>query len=291
MEDQKSNSTMKVFIGLLLLLLIGSFAYTFKLKDESESRENVLISEKAAILKQLAVAKDSLESALSSKTVLSEDLMVQKDKLVQLMAEIDRTNSELSSMMMYKSKAEKLKINISALVKENGILKKQNELLIAQRDSTSNALAETKNINYGLSDKNRDLERSIEKANKLSVVSLRTTTLKVKSSGKQTPNDKAGSANLLKIEFTIPENGIVRAGDKTYYVQIIDSKNNVLGEKISETFDGKSLTYSYYTTVEYANKTIEVKKEMSLQKIEAGTYFVNVFDKSELITKTSFILR
>ncbi len=291
MEDQKSNSTMKIFIGLLLVLLIGSFAYTFKLRDESESRENLLIGEKEAILKQLAVAKDSLESALGSKTVLSEDLMVQKDKLVQLMAEIDRTNNELSSMMMYKSKAEKLKINISALVKENAILKKQNELLIAQRDSTSTALAETKNINYGLSDKNRDLERSIEKANKLSVVSLRTTTLKVKSSGKQSVNDKAGSANLLKIEFTIPENGIVKAGDKTYYVQIIDSKNNVLGEKITETFEGKSLTYSYYTTVEYANKTIEVKKEISLQKIEAGTYFVNVFDKSELITKTSFILR
>jgi hypothetical protein len=291
MENQKSNSIMKVFIGLLLLLLIGSFAYTFKLKDESESRENLLIAEKESMLKELSAAKDSLEVALNSKTVLSEDLMVQKDKVVQLMAEIDRTNSEISSMIMYKNKAERLRMNIATLVKENNTLKKQNQLLIIQRDSTSTALAETKNINFGLTDKNRNLEKAIDKANKLLIVNLHATTLKVKSSGKQTVSDKAGRANVLRIEFIIAENQIVKPGNKTYYVQVIDDKNNVIGERTSETFNGKSLTYSYYTTIDYVNKTLEVKREISLQDVEAGTYFVNIFDKSDLVSKTSFILK
>jgi hypothetical protein len=38
-------------------------------------------------------------------------------------------------------------------------------------------------------------------------------------------------ADVLKISFTIAENQIAKSGDKVYYVQVIDSKNNVLGDK------------------------------------------------------------
>jgi hypothetical protein len=43
--------------------------------------------------------------------------------------------------------------------------------------------------------------------------------------------DKARRADMLKVSFTIAENQFAKSGDKTYYVQVIDSKNNVLGDK------------------------------------------------------------
>jgi hypothetical protein len=33
---------------------------------------------------------------------------------------------------------------------------------------------------------------------------------------------------MLKISFTIAENQVAQSGTKAYYVQVIDSKNNVL---------------------------------------------------------------
>ena len=78
---------------------------------------------------------------------------------------------------------------------------------------------------------------------------------KVRSSGKQIETEKAGRADVLKISFTIAENKIAKSGDKTYYVQVIDSKNNVLGDKKTETFGDKSLTYSFIANVKYENKT------------------------------------
>jgi hypothetical protein len=40
---------------------------------------------------------------------------------------------------------------------------------------------------------------------------------------------------MLRISYTIAENQVAQSGTKSYYVQVIDSKNNVLGDKKSET--------------------------------------------------------
>jgi hypothetical protein len=59
---------------------------------------------------------------------------------------------------------------------------------------------------------------------------MKTSAYKVKLR-EQIETDKARRADVLKISFTIAENQIAKSGDKVYYVQVIDSKNNVLGDK------------------------------------------------------------
>ena len=54
-----------------------------------------------------------------------------------------------------------------------------------------------------------------------------------------------------------------------------------------------TLTYSFTTTVAYDNKAVDVCEFLDGKgkDFEKGTYFVNIFDKSELVSKTSFSLR
>ncbi len=52
-----------------------------------------------------------------------------------------------------------------------------------------------------------------------------------------------------------------------------------------------SLTYSFVTNVKYENKTVQVTEDLPGKDFAKGTYFVNVFDKSELVSKTSFTLK
>ena len=96
---------------------------------------------------------------------------------------------------------------------------------------------------------------------------------------------------MLQVNFTVAENKIAKSGDKTYYVQVIDSKNNVLGDKSTISFGDNTLTYSFTTTVKYENKTVEVSEQLPGKDFAKGTYFVNVFDKGELVSKSSFSLR
>lgn len=76
-----------------------------------------------------------------------------------------------------------------------------------------------------------------------------------------------------------------------YYVQIIDSKNNVLGEKQTENFDDYTLTYSFITNAIYENKAISVSEILSGDDFEKGLYHVNLFDRDQLVANATFTLK
>jgi hypothetical protein len=165
------------------------------------------------------------------------------------------------------------------LVAENKVLKEQNVALSSSLDSTKVVLSDAKKFNDTLLTQNEGLTKTVEKGSKLAVLNLKVLAVKQKSSGKQINTDKASKADVLKIGFTIAENQVAKTGDRTYYIQVIDSKNNVLGEKKTETFGTTYLPYSFQKTIKYENKTVQVQEDLSVKNITSGTYFVNVFDK------------
>ena len=158
-------------------------------------------------------------------------------------------------------------------------------------DSTKVVLEDKEKYNQVLVGQNEELAKTVEKGSKLSVTNLKTASYKVRSSGKQIATDKASRTDMLIVNFTIAENKIAKSGDKTYYVQVIDAKNNVLGDKATVSFGENSLTYSFTTTVKYENKSVDVSEQLPGKDFAKGTYFVNVFDKGELVSKSSFSLR
>ncbi len=292
MSSQNSNNSgLKAIIAILSLLLIGSLIYMYKLTSDSKQVEEVLITEKDAVLKDLAIAKDSLESAISSNTTLSEELVAERDRVQKLIADIEKSQGDAQAMAKYKEEALKLRGSIARLMKEVEVLKKENKTLVTRIDSTNVVLTDARRVNDTLVSQNDYLARTVERGSKLTVLNLQATALKQRSSGKQIETDKASRADVLKISFMIAENQIAKSGDKTYYVQVIDSKNNVVGEKKMETFGEKALTYSFIATVKYENKTVKVEKDLPVNDVQSGTYFVNIFDKSDLVSKTSFTLK
>jgi hypothetical protein len=207
------------------------------------------------------------------------------------MSDLKRSKGDANAMSKYKSQFLALQTKMNDLLAENENLKKQNTTLTVQRDSTVVVLGESKKYNEVLVGQNEELAKTVEKGSKVAVLNLKTAAYIVRSSGKQIETAKAGRADILKISFTIAENAIAKSGDKTYYVQVIDSKNNVLGDKKSETFAGNLLTYSFVSTVKYENKTVQVSQDLPGNKFEKGSYFVNIYDKNELVSKTSFTLK
>jgi predicted nucleic acid-binding Zn-ribbon protein len=292
MENPKSsNSGLKAIIAILALLLLGSLAYMYKLSTDNSNTIALLESEKEDVLKNLQISKTSLDEAIASNTTLSEELIAERDKVQQLMAEVERSKGDAGALAKYKAEAARLNSRIAALMKDVDALKKENTKLSSTIDSTNVVLKDSRKANDTLVSRNDYLAKTVEKGSKLSVLNLQTTAVKQKSSGKQVATDKASRADVLKVSFMIAENQIAKSGDKTYYVQIIDAKNNVLGDKKTETFGDKALTYSFISTVKYENKTVKVEKDLPVSDITEGNYFVYIFDKTELVSKTSFILK
>jgi hypothetical protein len=294
MESQKTNSNLKAIILVLSLLLAGSLAYIFKLTNDANTSYALLTTtktEKDKVLENLTALKAKYDEAIASNATLTEEITVERDKVVALMADIKRSKGDVAAMARYKKQYFALEAKMNTLIAENESLKKDNLVLSTQRDSTATVLVEARKSNEDLTVVNQDLAKTVTKAEKLKVLNLKTVAYKVRSSGKQIETEKARKADMLKVNFTIAENEVAKSGDKTYNVQIIDSNNNVLGEKKEETFGDKNLTYSFATTVKYENQTVDVTQDLPGENFEKGEYFVNIFDKDELVSKTSFVLK
>lgn len=291
MENKQSSSSLKAVIAVLAVLLVGSLVYIFKLSSDTEKVQTVLtttVSEKDSVLKDLEALKTTYDAAIAENTSMSDELIQERDKVVGLMEEVKKSKGDLSA---FKAKMNLLQNKMKALMAENEGLRNQNVVLKTQRDSTAVVLTESKKYNEALVGQNDELAKVVEKGAKLTVLNIQSSAYKVRSSGKEIETEKARRTNMLKISFTIAGNEIAQSGDKTYYVQVIDSKNNVLGEKKTISFEDKSLTYSFTSTVKYENKTVQVSENLPGKDFQPGTYFINVFDKGELVSKSSFSLK
>lgn len=294
MENQKNNSNLKAIIAILAVLLVGSLVYIFKMTSDAKTLQTELtttVDSKNSVMKDLEELKATYDAAIAENTSMSDELIAEREKVVNLMKDLEKSKGDANAMRKYRNQYNSLQEKWKALVAENEILKKDNSTLTTQRDSTVMVLGESKKYNEVLVGQNEELSKTVEKASKLNVTNLQTAAYKLRSSGKQIATEKARKADVLKISFTINENAVAKPGERTYYVQVIDSKNNVLGDKKMENFGEQTLTYSFVTSVNYENKPIQVSQDLPGSDFEKGTYFVNVFDKGELVSKSSFSLR
>lgn len=294
MENQNNNSKLKAIILVLSLLLLASLGYMFKMSSDAKKVETELSSvttEKESALAELAQLKLTYDAAIAENTSMSEELIAERDKVVKLMEDLKKAKVDSGTLSNYKKQIATLQAKMNDLIRENDALKKLNQDLTDEIDNTKTILVEAKEYNQVLAGQNEELTKTVEKASKLSILNLKTGAYKVKSSGKEVATEKARRADILKVSFTIAENKVAKSGDKSYYIQVIDSKNNVLGEKKLIEFGDQSLTYSFISTVQYENNTVNVSENLPGENFEKGTYFVNIFDKGELVGKTSFTLK
>jgi len=294
MENQNSNSKLKGVIILLAVLLVGSLIYIFKLTSDTKTLQTTVAtvkSEKEDVLKDLEELKSTYDAAIAENTLMSDELIIERDKVVKLMLELKSAKGDNASLKKYKDQYREMEVKMKNMMREVEVLKAQNQSLTTNLDSTKVVLEDSKKYNQVLVGQNEELAKTVEKGSKLSITNLKTAAFKVKNSGKEIATDKASRADILKVDFTIAENAIAKSGDKVYYVQVIDSKNNVLGDKATISFGATSLTYSFITTVKYQNKTVDVSEQLPGKDFAKGTYFVNIFDKGELVSKSSFTLR
>jgi cell division protein FtsB len=294
MENQNNNSGLKSLVIVLSVLFALSLVYIYKLTTDVNSTETKLattLSEKDQVMKDLKDLKTTYDAAIAENTSMSDELIAEREKVVALMADLKKSNGDVASMAKYKKQYLALESKMKGLVAENETLKKDNTVLKVQRDSTIVVLDESKKTNKELTGQNENLTKTVEKGSKLAIVNLKSSAFIVRSSGKEIATDKASRADILKVSFTIAENSIAKSGDRKYYVQVIDSKNNVMGERQTERFADKTLTYSYIANVKYDNKTVDVVNIIKADKLEKGTFYVNIFDNGQLISNAIFTLK
>lgn len=294
MTDQKNNNRLKIVSALLAVVLAVSLFFNFKNNatvDELNVSAAKASSDKAVLMTNLKDLKSSLDAEIAKSTILSDELILERDKVVALIDKLEKSKQNGAELQKYKSEYLNLNSKMKDLQSKVVLLTNQNQDLTIQNDNTKNELSQTKKIVDTLSTSNANLSSKVQKASKLSFLNLNVSAFKQKSAGKLIATDKANRTTILSISFTIAENLIVKPESRTFFVQCIDANNNVLGGKIQKRFGNDLLAYSFDKTIDYKNEAVTVSENFEVSDLKAGTITVNIFDRGLLVLKTALVLK
>ncbi|NRR92847.1 chromosome partitioning protein ParA [Winogradskyella undariae] len=292
--SQKSNTGLKVGLGILLVLFLVTAFYTSTLYSEKQENEKVLMSEKKQVMDELSNMAKDYEEAIAESDIKNQDLIAAKERIQGLMDSLKVSQNSVGSLWSYKKKFMALQEEMDILLTENDRLKGENQYLASSLDSTQVQLAERTMFTDSLLVQNTQLTTVVEDAAALQTVGLIGMGVIERNNGKQIPTERARRSDKIKLCFTVAKNMLAEAGDKELYLQIIDPNNNVLGSNEQIQFEDQVLNYSLISRFNYENRNLNICEyisELEDSKFAEGRYIVNVFSDKGMISTSEFELK
>ena len=293
-KSETTNRSLKIILGIAVVLLLGTAIYTFNLYNESKQTQQDLTEEKARVLKDLSNMAAKYDTAIGDNKIANEKLVEARDRIKGLIDSLQVSDNNVRSLWRYKKKYLALQEEMDDLLVENDSLKVENAQLATILDSTKVQLEERTVFNDSLLAQNTELAEIVEDAAVLSIVGLKGFGIIERSSGKLIPTERARRADKLRICYTVAKNKLVEEGDKMFYVQVLDPNNNVLGLNSEIEFEEKVINYSLISTFNYESMNLDVCEFIApkeKENFEKGRYVVNVFNQGDLISNSEFTLK
>ena len=328
MATSKNTTTLYFIIAVLVMFLAASIGYNIGNGNSNNTPESAISTSaiNAKVLKEIAELKTIYDTKIAEKKASYKDLETEKGKVQYLLAELEKTKGDANSLLKYKEQYQDLESKMRLLVDEIVVLKTNKSKAVTTKvqrikpiivdakkpvlDNSSFAIKTPKKptvlpkktvtlVKHELVEKTEIAtpkveiqERKVEKvyAN-LDVSNLKSGGYISKSGTAKEETNSASKTDLIKINFSIEENPNAKAEEKKYYIQVVNGSNKVLGRRITEFFDDKSITYSLSKSIQYQNEQVQISQELIAEDFEKGTYTVNIYDRSKLVAKTTFTLK
>lgn len=295
MTEVKNNNGLKVIAGLLGVVLVGTIIYTVSLYKDKQKTTAILKEEKALVVEDLNSLKSEYDKAIMESNATNEELVIARDKIAKYIDSVGTMKADIASLSRYRRQVSVLKKERQVLMKKVDSLTNSNRLLAMQRDSTYMELEKQTVFNDSLVVQNTQLADAVERGSALNLAKFSVDAVKERSSGKQVSTSRAKRTDKFKICFTVADNAIAQAGDREFFIEVLDPQGNVLGDSFNkENEEGASVTYSKGTEFYYENKTLDVcdfinKPAGDFQK---GNYMVNIYDgRLKLMGTSKFVLK
>jgi len=294
MESNKSNTGLKVGLGIAVVLFLITGFYTFDLMKDKKETEAQLQEEKQLVMNDLNNMAKQYDIAIGENEVNNQKLVEAKERIQGLIDSLKISETNVQSLWRYKQKYVNLQKEMDVLLAENDKLKVENQLLATSLDSTKVQLEQRTMFTDSLLVQNTALSEVVETASVLQAVDLKGFGVIERSSGKLIPTERASRSDKVRVCFTVAKNSLVQAGEQELYIQVIDPKNNILGANEQVQFDNeKTLNYSVISKFNYEHKNLNVCEFVAPGKdgFEDGRYTVNVFNNKDLISTSEFTLK
>ncbi|WP_281634481.1 hypothetical protein [Flavobacterium luteolum] len=305
MKKQNEIKWFKPLFAIIFVLGLGAVVLVFSSepdKNNSEAKKESITnimpfeskeaSEQKNILDSLNTLKNAYDQAILEKTALSKELELERKNVENLVAIIKASNNPSAEQIrIYRNQLSDLNSSLEGRIQEIKKLKSQNKNLLTEIESQNVVMYNQKVENDTLVSKQKKLESTLKDASKLYLSNFKAIALREKNSGAELETTKAKNTKKLKISFTVNGNAVAKTGKRVFYVQVLDQKNTVLGDnKLIEFGNDKALVYSFIVSTDFQGKSVNAYGILNADQFKKGTYFVNYFDKQEIMGSTSITL-
>jgi hypothetical protein len=276
-ETKKSNY--KIIVIVLALLLIGALGYTYYINDEHEKLTDEIQEEKLEIEQNLDSMIVRYENAIAQNTSMSNELAFERDRIMVLRDSIKQLKSTNYSLIRrYRKEIANLEKTNRRLFFVTDSLTNVNEILNVDLDSANDKIVKQLAINDTLASENFDLSEKVAIGSILTVSTGKIIAMRERSNGKLIETSRARNTDAFRVSFVIAKNEISQEGERQVFIQLIDSKGNVIAAKGEVELSNGSIAYSDKTVVNYMNQELEVISliEVDRKSIEKGNYLANI---------------
>ncbi|PHR90585.1 MAG: hypothetical protein COA80_15885 [Leeuwenhoekiella sp.] len=288
MSTTRNTNALKILIGILFLLLLGLGAYTYKFYNELTANKTALSEEKAILRDELNDLLINYNTELETNQVLTSELQEARNRIQNLLLRLESAESSQATLQNYRRELSILRQERDALRKKTDSLMRENALLASQKSDVEAAFDQTVVQRDSLEQQNRALQDDLAKGAQLSVSKFKAEGVIMRRSGKTVPNDRVSRIDKLEICYTVNANALAKPGAHDFYIQVIDPRNNVIGEHVSLEFGENILIYSAYQEINYANQEINscVYINPAREEFLPGIYRINLFENDRLLSNS-----
>lgn len=291
MNEKKDNKALKALTIVLALSLIVLAVFTVNFYNEEQASKVILQDEKVALENNLQELLKNYNDAIAENSEYSAELRFAKERIESLLDSVKDMNANLALISRYRKEISALQKEKNQLFRMVDSLNLSNKMLAIKVDSTQIELDRRSLMADSLAVQTKKLASKVEIGSKIHISNFKAEAVKVKNNGKVISTQRSRRANNIKACFTVAKNSLADSGEKEFYVQVIDPKNNLIGDPNSITYDDAVLNYSAVSKVYYENEDLNVCVMIEEEDLEDGIYTANIFYGPELLGTQTFKLK
>jgi len=263
-DNRKKGGLLWIVIGLLVVANSVTFWMYWQEKNKAASevviKEQVIVERDNVKEELIQLQKDYGNLQTSDKTLQAE-IEAKKAEIAQLLEDAEKHKGDSYIISKLKKESETLRQIMRGYVRTIDSLGTLNKTLIVEKENVLKELDNEKGKITGLNKDKEDLQATIQKGSILSCFNVVAKGVKFKSGGKkESETTKASRTQKIKVSFSLGENKIAKAGEKTVYVRIVTPDGKEMAKNYDDnykfTFNKSSGYFAGKETLNYSNAEI-----------------------------------
>ena len=302
-ENKKEQKRRFIILWSVIALLITSNIVTIWLwrttKNEVVHERTVVqqvMVEKETVQNDLAELKKEYEALQTTDAAMQKDIEEKKLRIEELMKQAQKHKGDAYIIAKLKEETKTLRQIMIGYVHTIDSLNTLNQTLVAEKKTVLKQLDVEKEKQTVLIKEKDQLKSTIAKGSVLSCFNISAKAVSYKRGGKkESETTKAKKTEKIKVSFTLGENKIARAGEKTVFIRIMTPDGKELAKNYDDNykfaFNQSTGYFAGKEVLNYANTEITGVTYCEGQgEYVPGTYLLEVTCDGVVIGNSSFKL-